>query len=95
MYWEIAQFTLIFFSDAKKIPLDEVTIVLFLPQDFFLATRTFFLLQEKKSSAKKRNLVPMRKSWDKKKLFCHFIKRNFLRIRKNFCECWIEYEWSD
>jgi len=45
---------------------------------FFLAPRTLFLLQgkemcqEKKSCAKKKNLGA------RKKLFCHFFKKNFL-----------------
>ena len=42
--------------------------ILFLPQDFFLTIRTFFLLQEKKSLVKKKNVWSRKKkSWGVKK----------------------------
>jgi len=64
-------------SDAKKLFRDIVTKQFFSCRKiFFLAVRTFFLLQEK-------NLVPRKKSWGKK-VFCHFIMRNFLGVRKKF-----------
>jgi len=55
--------TLIFFSDAKKIPIDKVTIhFFFLPQDFFLAhifflTQDFFLAVSKMFLLQEKNLA--------------------------------------
>jgi len=40
-----------------------------MPQDFFLATRIFFILQEIKILGQEKNR-------------CHFIQRNFLGIRQ-------------
>jgi len=41
------------------------------------------MAQEKKSCAKKKILRQEKNLEARKKLFCHFIKRNFLGVRKN------------
>jgi len=61
-------------SDAKKIRLNKVTKYFFLAAKFFLAPRTFFLLQEKNLGARK-------------KLFYRFVNKNFLGIRKKKHAC--------
>jgi len=77
-------------SDAKKIPLNSEKDNLFSRMIFF-CNKNFLLkknifCQEQKSSAKK-------KIWGKK-LFCVIvpIKRDFLGVRKKFCEFGF-YEW--
>jgi len=61
-------------SNAKKIPLDKVS------KHFFSRRKIFFLQQKHFSYCKKRILG------QEKKNCCHFIKRNFLGIRKKLCE---------
>jgi len=70
-------------SDAKKISLEiSDRTIYFLPQDFFLlATRISFLIQEKNSCDKKKQIFRQ-----EKRSFSHYIEKHFLGIRKHTCE---------
>ena len=78
---ESGSFQRIFFLESRKFLLIKWQNIFFLaPRFFFLAAEGFFqFFSEKCSCCKKKKKLAARK-----KLFCYFIKRNFLGVRKNY-----------